>query len=120
MHLRCKRQRNTWISLVRKHSVPQKYQENIPNAPVTNEETDSETHCTGREDELDTNLPATDVPSIIFPCINDALLWLSCGQNPDISGELLSPPAFPPPQALQEAAQIQASVFLTYHCFYVK
>ena len=63
---------------------------------------------------LTSNLPASDVPSIIFPCIKDALVWLSCGRNPNLTGELLSPPAFPPPPLLQKATQIQVSSFCTY------
>ncbi|KAK4310151.1 hypothetical protein Pmani_018264 [Petrolisthes manimaculis] len=114
MHLRCKRQRNIWISLVRKHSRSLNNEE-VSNAPATSEETDKQLQNTEGEEHLDDKLPASDVPSIIFPCIKDALLWLSCGRNPNITGELLTPPAFPSPEALQEAAQVQVLVTGSLH-----
>lgn len=114
MHLRCERQRNAWIRLIRDLSKHESERE-------CHEEPETETANTlkGKEFEnnlsLTPNLPASDVPSIIFPCIQDALLWLSCGRDPSLTGELLSPPAFPPPQRLQEAAHIQVLVTGSLH-----
>lgn len=64
---------------------------------------------------LTSSLPASDVPSIIFPCIQDALVWLSCGRDPSLTGELLTPPAFPPPALLQKATQVQILVTGSLH-----
>lgn len=121
MHLRCERQRNAWIRLIRDLSKHESERE-------CHEESETKTANTsqGKEFEnnlsLTPNLPASDVPSIIFPCIQDALLWLSCGRDPSLKGELLSPPAFPPPQRLQEAAHIQVGVIsldikISFSCY---
>ncbi|XP_069165999.1 folylpolyglutamate synthase, mitochondrial isoform X2 [Procambarus clarkii] len=105
MHLRSERQRNSWIRLVRetgkqcktKCKMMQKTQNDV---------------VSEREDNL--NL-ATDVPSIIFPCIRDALMWLSCERISNLRGEVLTPPAFPPPLRLQEATQVQILVTGSLH-----
>lgn len=110
MHLRCEEHRNSWIRLKREFSKHESEKQ-------CDKESETDTANTSQAQKLENNLsltpnlPASDVPSIIFPCIKDALLWLSCGRDPSLTGELLTPPAFPPPQRLQEAAHIQVSVF---------
>lgn len=122
MHLRCERQRNSWIRLIRSQSRQK---------PEFENHEDTEMASTAQDEVLENNtnltssLPASDVPSIIFPCIRDALVWLSCGRDPNLTGELLTPPAFPPPPLLQKATQVQVSVIysniaLTYFVFYTK
>lgn len=118
MHLRCDRQRNAWVRLVRElHNQTQcgktgpAESESSERTPISDEKamrTESPTIDIS-EDSLRESLPATDVPSIVFPCIRDALTWLSCGRDPNLRGELLTPPAFPPPPQLQEATHVQVS-----------
>ncbi|KAG7177986.1 Folylpolyglutamate synthase-like [Homarus americanus] len=120
MHLRCVRQRNTWIKLVRKLKNWEAYQECVPQENTTrayNPQGGQSDPPSAHEDNLNltTSLPATDVPSIIFPCIRDALLWLSCGRNQSLRGEISVPPAIPPPPQLQEATQIQVLVTGSLH-----
>ncbi|KAK7078098.1 hypothetical protein SK128_023155, partial [Halocaridina rubra] len=113
MHLRCERQRNSWIKLIRDL---QKQKNNLKNLPSTDSELSTRNNFEVLDDmTLSQNLPASDVPSIIFPCINDALLWLSCGRCESLQGELIVPPAFPPPQYLQKASQIQVLVTGSLH-----
>ncbi|KAK8740993.1 hypothetical protein OTU49_002813 [Cherax quadricarinatus] len=123
MHLRCERQRNTWIRIVRElqnskqiHICPEK---SVQSENITEESPQKKQNNIIRESgdnlNLSTSLPATDVPSIIFPCIHDALAWLSCERVPNLRGELLTPPAFPPPPQLREATQVQILVTGSLH-----
>lgn len=108
MHLRCERQRNSWIRLMREQGKQESKE--CHTKPELGEDTTSLDKQLESNLGLTSTLPASDVPSIIFPCIQDALLWLSCGRDPSLKGELLTPPAFPPPQRLQEATHIEVSV----------
>lgn len=102
MHLRCEKQRSSWIKLRRsRKAIPagtglNNGEASLPQEQVSRDFTESLS-----------NLPAMDVPSIIFPCIHDALKWLSCGREAMLQGDLLQPPAFPPPRKLEEASQVQ-------------
>ncbi|XP_076054249.1 folylpolyglutamate synthase, mitochondrial-like [Oratosquilla oratoria] len=119
-HIRCERQRNIWIKLVR-----QQKQQKANESQGVDEALDSDEEACARGSEcsqtstvvdpISSTLPADDVPSITFPCINDALVWLSCGRNAELSNSLQTPPAFPPPQSLQEASQVQVLVTGSLH-----
>ena len=77
------------------------------------ENADVGAHETSVEDDdiiISESLPATDVPTIIFPCISDALTWLSCGRCPNLEGELSIPPSISPPVELQAASQVQVDL----------
>lgn len=106
MHLRCERQRSSWIRLIRNQS---KQKSESKNQEDTEMASTAQAEVLENNTNLTSSLPASDVPSIIFPCIQDALVWLSCGRDPSLTGELLTPPAFPPPALLQKATQVQVS-----------
>lgn len=125
MHLRCEKQRSSWIRLRRNRKAAQGNTcVEDREAPLLQEQVSSDFT------ESLSNLPAMDVPSIIFPCIHDALKWLSCGREAMLQGDLLQPPAFPPPRKLEEASQVQVcnhffpfiyffwfySLFLPFNC----
>ncbi|KAK8380551.1 hypothetical protein O3P69_016861 [Scylla paramamosain] len=111
-HLRCEQQRNSWIRLIRNQS---KQESESPNHEDTEMADTSQSEGFENNLNLTSSMPASDVPSIIFPCIQDALVWLSCGRDPNLTGELLTPPAFPPPARLQEATQVQILVTGSLH-----
>ncbi|XP_068239077.1 folylpolyglutamate synthase, mitochondrial-like [Palaemon carinicauda] len=119
MHLRCERQRKSWIKLVRDLRKQKVVGENcddiaLEKTPVNQNELHNE--CHGETDfNYSERLPASDVPSIIFPCILDALLWLSCGRCQSLQGEMVTPPAFPPPEELREASHVQILVTGSLH-----
>ena len=58
-------------------------------------------------DEVSSRLPGMDVPSITFPCIQDALIWLSMGRELKLDGTMTKPPAFLQPIKLLEAKNLQ-------------
>jgi len=64
-----------------------------------------------------TCLPPTNnpVPGIIIPCINDALLWISQGSDPNLSADYYCIPSNPLPQDLLEADQVQVLVTGSLH-----
>lgn len=110
MHLRCEKQRSSWIRLRRNRKAAQGNTcVEDREAPLLQEQVSSDFT------ESLSNLPAMDVPSIIFPCIHDALKWLSCGREAMLQGDLLQPPAFPPPRKLEEASQVQILVTGSLH-----
>ncbi|XP_066961993.1 folylpolyglutamate synthase, mitochondrial-like [Macrobrachium rosenbergii] len=113
MHLRCERQRNSWIRLVREFRKNNAVHENHDDA--TSENINLNEYCGETDFNYSERLPATDVPSIIFPCILDALVWLSCGRCQSLHSELVIPPAFPPPEQLREASQVQILVTGSLH-----
>lgn len=44
---------------------------------------------------------------LVFHCIKDALLWLSCGTAPLVQGQMSRAPDFSPPQRLKAASHVQ-------------
>lgn len=115
MHLRCEKQRSSWIRLRRNRKAAEGNTcVEDREAPLLQEQVSSDFT------ESLSNLPAMDVPSIIFPCIHDALKWLSCGREAMLQGDLLQPPAFPPPRKLEEASQVQVcNHFFPFIYFFV-
>merc|ERR1712179_259360 len=101
-HINCEQQRAAWI----RFSSQTHRNLNSPSETATAKDL---------ECEIDLCLPADDVPSLTFPCINDALIYLSCGRDKSISGEVTTPPAFPPPNALREASNVQVLVTGSLH-----